>query len=144
MAVGSGPAASSCLMAVKPPSSVAGACLTRGLHAEGAALPPGRDRPAVHGVDVARAVDEQHAAVPEPGYVLKEQPDRARLVHHHVVALVGAAPVDVDVRHRMKRLVRPGVRRSACRRLPRSSLPRLSLRSAVASSSPSVRLSATR
>ena len=68
-------------------------------------MPPGRGGPAVHGVHLTRTVNEQHAAVAKAGHVVKEQPDRARLVHDDVVALVGTAPVDVHVRHRAQRLV---------------------------------------
>ena len=45
--------------------------------------------PAVHGVDVARPVDEHDAAVSETSDVVDEQPDRAGLVHDDVVTPVG-------------------------------------------------------
>ena len=96
----------------QPPSSVAGACRMEMSRPFERAVPPGRRDPAVHGVDLARPVDQHDAAVPEAGDVVEEQPDRAGLVHHDVVALVRAAPVHVDVRD----LVHAGVRAALAQR----------------------------
>src|SRR5712692_391357 len=64
----------------------------------GRAHPAGGGHPAVNGVDLGRAVDDRDAAVTERDDMVEEEPDRARLIHHHVVSPVRAPPVDIDVR----------------------------------------------